>query len=140
MITESFEDSTLNTLIKQQHYENLIKRVNSVEGAISVCNELKIDISDLLLEEPKTKQFIAFKELQIIAKALNEGWKPNWNDTNEYKYFNWFNMINGSFSYYYTGCNDSYADVPSTLFFKTHELAEYAGRTFINLYKDYLVM
>ena len=29
----------------------------------------------------------AYKQLKIIVKALNEGWKPDWNDANETKYY-----------------------------------------------------
>ena len=131
MITESFENATLNVLIK---------RVNSVEGAISVCNDLKIDISDLLLEEPKSLNLKAYIELQIITKALNEGWKPNWSNQSEYKYYPWFDLRGRSFVFYYVTvyfCN-TFTGGASRLCFKSRELAEYAGRTFINLYKDYL--
>ena len=51
MITESFEDATLNVLIKKQHYLNLINKVKDVNGAVSVCNELNIDISDIVFEK-----------------------------------------------------------------------------------------
>ena len=139
MITESFEDATLNVLIKKQHYLNLINKVKDVNGAVSVCNELNIDISDIVFEKSDSLSVRAFKELSIIIKALNEGWKPNWNDTSQYKYYNWFNMNAGTFSYADTLCDTTYAHVPSALFFKSCELAEYAGRTFINLYKDLMI-
>ena len=139
MITETIKGLTLDVLIKKQHYENLIKRVNSVEGAISVCNELNINISDLTEDNPKSKYLKAIKELSIIIKALNEGWKPNWNDNTQYKYYNWFNMSAGTCSFSVTFYCNPYAYVPSALCFKSRKLAEYAGRTFINLYKDYYI-
>jgi hypothetical protein len=141
MITESFENATLNVLIKKQHYINLLKRVDSVEGAISLCKEQNIDISDIVFEKSDSSSVRAFKELQIIARALNEGWKPNWNDGNEYKYFSWFRYVHSSFvfadvSY---GAYHTHAGSGSRLCFKSKELAEYAGRTFINLYKDFMM-
>ena len=136
MVTESIEGLTLDKLIKQQHYINLINKVKDVDGAIAHCKELNINISDLLLVEQKEKSLIAFVSLQIIMKALNEDWKPNWNDLNELKYWNYFNINNGTFSYDSTDYDNGFMDVPSALFFKSRELAEYAAKKFIELYKQ----
>ena len=138
MITESFENATLNVLIKKTHFDNLINSIKSFEDA---CRILKIepavpDVSSFL--EERRLSVLAQHKLEIIIKALNEGWKPNWNDNTQYKYYNWFNMNAGTFSSSGTDYNITYANVPSALCFKNRELAEYAGRTFINLYKDYL--
>lgn len=46
------------------------------------------------LEIPK--HIIAHLQLLIIAKALNEGWTPNWSDSSQYKYYPWFDMENSS--------------------------------------------
>lgn len=67
------------------------------------------DFSDVLeLVEVSPKQFrescknltedeIAYKALKLITKAYNQGWKPNWNDPGEEKYYGWFSL-NGSAS------------------------------------------
>lgn len=36
---------------------------------------------------------IAYLKLRIIAAALNEGWEPDWADTDEYKYYPWFRIL-----------------------------------------------
>ena len=88
---------------------------------------------------------IAHFKLVIIAQALNDGWEPDWNNNNEWKYFPWFDMEKSSsnktgfrldfaINYY----SHSYAG--SRLCFKSSELAEYAGKTFIKLYKEYFVI
>jgi hypothetical protein len=38
----------------------------------------------------------AYTKLIIITRALNEGWKPNWKDSNEGKYYPWFDLSSGS--------------------------------------------
>ena len=138
---ENIEGLTLDVLIKQQHFINLIKRVDSVEGAISVCKDLKIDISDIKFHPDDSPSIQAFGRLQIIAKALNEGWKPNWNDANEYKYYPWFDLRGASFlfSYVYFNFCDADSGSGSRLCFKSMELAEHAGRTFINKYKNLIL-
>ena len=84
IIIESFEGYILDVLIKKQHYINLINKVKDVSGAIQLCKEQNIDISKIIFEKSDSASLRAFKELQIIARALNEGWKPNWVDINEY--------------------------------------------------------
>jgi len=75
--------------------------------------------------------------LKMIAKSLNEGWRPNWDNSNEYKYYPYFDMRSGfrfddAYDHWASGSN-----VGSRLCFKTRELAEYAGKTFESTYKDY---
>ena len=136
MVTESIEGLTLDKLIKQQHYINLINKVKDVDGAIAHCKELNIDISDLLNEESKTPSIIAYTKLKIIIRSLNEGWKPNWNDGHEYKYWNYFYMDNGTFSFT-TLSHYSYLYVPSALFLKTAELAKHVIKIAFEEYKTY---
>jgi len=92
---------------------------------------------------PKQHQaaLIAHYKLVIIAEALNEGWKPTWKNDEEYKYYPWFEMESSKgfrfcvARYYY-----SVSDVGSRLCFRSRELAEYAGKTFLKLYKDYMIL
>lgn len=86
---------------------------------------------------------VAYRKVKLIVKALNEGWTPDWSDSDQYKYFPWFNM--GSFS----GAGFSYFDydywrtvsaVGSRLCFKNRDLAKYAGQQFESIYKDYFLL
>lgn len=85
---------------------------------------------------------IANAKLIIIAEALNDGWEPNWEDYNEYKYYPWFYMDSPGFRFYgaYYGYSDTYSTCGSRLCFRTRKLAEYAGQTFIELYRDMMVI
>jgi hypothetical protein len=140
MTSEIIEDNTLNQLIKKQHYINLIHKVKDVNGAISHCKELNIDVSRYEINDNDPSEIVAYKKLVIVIIALNEGWKPNQNDNAQYKYYNYFYMNNGTFSFTGTTYATSYMGVPSALFFKSRELAQYAGRAFIEIYKDYYLI
>ena len=85
------------------------------------------------------KQVIADYKLVVIAEALNDGWKPNWNDTSEYKYYPWFKMSSSGseFSYYVYDFGYASTVVGSRLVFKSRELAEYAGKQFEAEYKEF---
>lgn len=145
--------------------QNVMERVKTFKDA---CNELGIehdkwvqDKKDLGLEA----DVIAYLKLRIIAAALNEGWKPQFT-TDEYRYFPWFYLYTQSeidemseeeksrvvcrsvsyanasggvaFAYAYNDSSDTSTGIGSRLAFKTRELAEYAGRQFVEIWADYV--
>lgn len=145
--------------------QNVMERVKTFKDA---CNELGIehdkwvqDKKDLGLEA----DVIAYLKLRIIAAALNEGWKPQFT-TDEYRYFPWFYLYTqseidemseeeksrvvfrsssnayavGGVAYAVTSYDSSstYTNIGSRLAFKTRELAEYAGRQFVEIWADYV--
>jgi len=105
------------------------------------CKALGIDNYKELPDDEKSVN--AYRKLIIIIRALNEGWQPDWENSNEYKYYPWFKMKSGfgfSVTYFVYSRTVTYAGVGSRLCFKTSELAEYAGKQFENIYKDYLTL
>ena len=85
------------------------------------------------------KQLAAHYQLMIIAEALNEGWKPDWENHNQYKYWPWFYMQAGvGFSYGGYAYGYTATSVGSRLCFKSWELAKYAGKQFQSSYQDLL--
>lgn len=121
----------------------IVKITNRVKTLLDACNILDVRPPTL------SKLFggiyddydsaLAYLKLSIIARALNEGWKPNWNDRDERKYVPWFKTKMGV-GFSYCGCGDwlSNTSVGSRLCYKTQELAEYAGEQFIDIYRDFL--
>ncbi len=88
---------------------------------------------------------VAYKKIKVIANALNQGWKPNWKDSNEYKYYPWFDFEddNGSglgLSYFGFVGGYSVSIVGSRLCYKTRSLAIYAGEQFAELYAQMMVI
>ena len=111
-------------------------RVKSFEDACEVLdiNPYLPDVS--LLEESLQSSVVATYKLQVIIKALNEGWSPNWNNSSEYKYYPWFNMRNNTLSFYTYAFWTANSGVSSHLCLRTRELVEYCGTQFIELYKQ----
>jgi hypothetical protein len=90
----------------------------------------------------------AYRELKIIAKALNQSdgtpWEPDWSNDDEYKYYPWMwvdtedgNKAGSGFSDTHCVCDCTYASVGSRLCFKTSDLAKYAGKQFAEQYKRF---
>lgn len=109
---------------------------------------------------------IAYLKLRIIAAALNEGWEPQFTK-GEWRYYPFFYvltkeeydklsaegkrrvvgrvLVNASSSGGIVYSKESYAPSYSfphlgvRLAFKTRELAEYAGKQFLNIWADFVL-
>ena len=98
-----------------------------------------------LYPEQDRKAMQAHAKLVLIARAANQlandnkPWQPDWNDYDQYKYYPWFDM-GGSSCFRYGGYDawTSTLTVSSRLCFKSSVLAEYAGKQFLNQYKQFM--
>src|SRR5437762_3029960 len=116
-------------------------KIKTFEAA---CKKLGIDPKKaipVLPDHPHNKALIALAKLLIIIEVVNDGWKPDWNNDDEYKYYPWFDMEKtktnpSGFSLSRVNYDFTNSDVGSRLCFKTRELAEYTVKQFIGLYKD----
>lgn len=131
-------------------YQTLIARAGKTEQSLA---------------EWMGKDVVAFLKLRIITEALNEGWHPKFTE-DEYRYYPWFYIYTkeeydnfseeekrrcvGRAS---SGANASgglvcsnayYAPSNSATFygvrlaFSTRELAEYAGKQFVDIWADFV--
>lgn len=98
---------------------------------------------------------IARRKLETITAALNEGWKPDWNNTDEYKYYPWFYINPGkgkdpdgaangaraglSYASAHFAASITASPFGSRLCFHDRRTAYYAGNTFTDLYAAILV-
>lgn len=82
----------------------------------------------------------AYAKLRVIVAALNEGWKPTF-DEGKIRYYPWFVVADGGVAYadaYYTS-SDACSHAGSRLVLKTRELAVYVGKRFVDIWRDYLL-
>lgn len=121
-------------------------RVKTLEDALEIAGEqASEDIKILIFYQGKDKDFIAasaFAKLTLIARVLNEGWVPDWSNSNQYKYYPYFKAKVAGFgcSAAFYVCWTAYTGVGSRLCFKTSELAMYAGKQFETIYNEFLTL
>ena len=124
-------------------YDNITDRVKSFEDACQVLG-ISTNVPEVKgLPRKHQKAIIANYKLIVIAEALNEGWKPNWQDSDEYKYYPWFDMSNPAgvgHSYTINAASYTNASIGSRLCLKNRELAIYFGQTFTDLFNDSLLL
>ena len=151
--------------------KNIMERVKTFEDACKVLGEEHFYVQEYKnvanINFDFTQDIIAYFKLRIICAALNEGWKPTF-DENEYHYYPWFYIYtkeeyeeldedekkecyvplrsnnnasaSGGLVYAFEVSAGSYSnsDVGVRLSFKTRELAEYCGKQFIDIWADFL--
>lgn len=117
------------------------------------------------LAEWMGKDVVAFLKLRIITEALNDGWHPKFTE-DEYRYYPWFYIYtkeeydnfseeekrrcvgrayshanaSGGLVYSYADSASSYSVASGgvRLAFSNRDLAEYAGKQFIDIWADFV--
>lgn len=105
------------------------KQIKTYEDALKVLDKEDFSHENLYPRE------IARRKLEIIIEALNEGWKPNWDNDSQLK---WYPTFYSSYigSYSTTSPSHSYASLGGNMCCKSKEIADYVAQRFLNLYKE----
>ena len=114
---------------------SIIDRVKTYEDALEVLRRDHFDEKNLYPRE------IARRKLEIIIEALNEGWKPDFNDIKQSKWYCYFDWSYAGLGFSYSSFSPSYAftDFGVRLCLKDKKLADYCGTQFKNLYEVMLL-
>jgi hypothetical protein len=91
---------------------NTEKKIASYEDACRVLNIQPIneEVFNIFPKEDQ-RSMLAYHKLTVITRALNNGWKPNWDDQNEWKYYPLFRYVNAGLSCASTSHSAAYACV-----------------------------
>lgn len=93
--------------------------------------------------EGLTADEVAYRKIKLIVLAYNQGWTPDWSDSNQYKYYPWFKWTAAAgsapgFSYIVFAYAHSRSYLGSRLVYKSSELAIDAGQKFESVYSSFL--
>ena len=128
-----------------------MKITEKVKSYEDVCKIKGIDpVKSLPFPEAKTdeeKAINGFTKITRTIDVLNEGWKPNWNNWEERKYYPWFDLETDEAAGSGVGfsCNGfgfvySYSIVSSRLVLKSRELVEHIVKYFLEDYKAFMTI
>lgn len=139
--------SIFDYFYKEEDYEEITDRVKTYEDACKVLGVEPINEQNAKAQGFRSDE-IARRKLETIAAALNEGWKPDWNNTDQYKYYPYFYIQENakgkgsaglSYAGTYSAAAYSLASVGSRLCFYASRLARYASNQFTDLYEQILI-
>ena len=125
----------LEELFPELKPQLITDRVKTYEDALEVLRRDHFDEKNLYPRE------IARRMLEIIIEALNEGWKPDFNDIKQSKWYCFSIGVNtglgfSSSTISHTAANTNFS---VRLCLKTKELAVYVGEQFKYLYEEMLL-
>lgn len=114
--------------------KTITDRIKTVEDARKETGRPEIDFS--FLPEDMREYFQELYDAIVIIEALNEGWKPDW-DNYEYKWLPWFLMSPSGFAFDVSRYAFSVADASSgsRLRLKSEELSNYMAKQFPDIWK-----
>lgn len=152
---------------KEIFAQDIKDKVKTFYDAVAILgndNQAVIDYY-AIADKTCTEDILAFAKLRVIAEALNEGWRPKFEE-GEYRFYPWFYLYTKEEYYELNdeqkghcvlrsgGSSDAdrgvvfvYADYDYTfaysfygsrIAFRTRELADYAGRQFIDIWEKFL--
>lgn len=139
--------SIFDYFYKEEDYEEITDRVKTYEDACKVLGVEPINEQNAKAQGFRSDE-IARRKLETIAAALNEGWKPDWNNTDQYKYYPYFYIQENakgkgsaglSYAHTHYSAAFTFATIGSRLCFYASRLARYASNQFTDLYEQILI-
>ena len=126
-----------NVVMIKNDVMSIIEKIKTFEDAMEATGRKEVPDFSSFPEEMR-KHFEALFKMVVIVEALNEGWKPDWDNYREGKYYPWFEMSPSSFAFDDSVCVNEYASAGSgsRLKLKSRELAKYCGEQFKDIWKD----
>jgi len=117
---------------------------SKIKNYSDVCRELNIreytENDFCFLPYEQRKKQLAFSKLQNIAKLFNQGWKEDWKNFNQYKYYPYF-QTNVACGLVGDGCGADHAYSSScspVVYYKDKKTSDFCGNLFIDIYSDFL--
>ena len=130
----TFIDQYNKWLIIPKNESKLIEEVNYPEIK-TMIDVYRVNGITKFTTLPETKERY-YEDLILVAKALKGNWKPDFGDRYTAKYYPYFYLYK-NFSFSDTSNDSTYIDsvYGAFLCYKTKQIAEYAGKTFLEQYE-----
>lgn len=128
-----FQETLKATFGESTFSMKVTDRIKSFEDA---CEDQGLNPNDPIFTTG-TPDVIAYNKLtKAIIPSLNEKWTPDWNNSNQRKWYCWFKYDGSGFRFYDSRYGLVFSSVGSRLCFKSEELAVYAAKQFQNEYNQ----
>lgn len=126
-----------DSFTKEFFSQKITDRIKNYEDA---CNDQGLDPDEGVLTDDERAINNQIK-LRIVIRSLNEGWKPDWNNSSERKWYPWFYMDSPGFRFHgsYYGYSRTTFPGGSRLYLRSQELSDYAAKQFFDLYKGMML-
>ena len=122
----------LEELFPELKPQLITDKVKTYEDALKVLGREDFSRENLYNRE------IARRKLEIITEALNEGWKPDWENASQLKWYPHFCGGAAGLGVSFSSSSPAlaYSRIGVRLCCKSEEIADYVGQKFLDLYKE----
>lgn len=126
-----------NNWSKQFFSQDITERIKNFLDVLEVCGET-VEQFNHRTQYDTLKQR-AGKMIESITQALNQGWEPDWSDSNQQKWIPWFYMNNPSgFRFDGSGSGSAGTYAGGGFRLASKKLSDYAANQFIDVYKTWM--
>lgn len=133
---------SLESTFGKEVFQKITDRIKTYEDACKEIGETPINEKELL-SLGMTQDEIVYRKLKTITKALNEGWIADVCNSDISRWYPYFAPKGSPSSFAFDdsdyGSSDAYAGSGSRLCFKSEELSKYAGKQFLELWKEFIL-
>lgn len=116
--------------------DKLINRIKSIDDIYTELGQKAPLISNYLFLPYEDREQAVYLQYQLdISKCFNQGWKPDFTNHNEYKYYIWWERKSSGWSLSEVDSYYCYSALGAGFYFKKREDAEYCAKLFADIYK-----
>lgn len=133
-------NSTFEKIVFKETKKDIKDRIKNFDDVLKELGSSDDDVINYKVVSSNniSKFILASLQIKMIAKVLNEGWIPNWENNSEYKWYPWVSL-NQDNELPLDSCLYcvSYACCSAHFCFKSKDVCEYALKTFSKEYSEY---
>lgn len=119
--------------------EYLLANIRNYSDVCRVLGITELNIDDFyFIPEHKRASIFATHQLTNIVELFNLGWKPNFENHNEYKYLPYFQKQSGGWVFIGSYLFRDGSDCSAGLYYKERHISDHCVRLFIDIYINYL--
>ena len=136
LLRQELEDKFGVDFFKEKEFE----KIKIFNDACIVCETTEEEFNSKFMNIGLDLDTINYEKSKIIVKAINNGWIPDWNNSNQPKWFPVFKLSSGfGFSSSHFGYDCTHTDCGSRLCFESEEKSNHAAKQFIDIYQKFII-
>jgi len=126
------------------HEQELLQRAGTIEAAIAYLGDTDEEVINykklLTAFDDPSNHLVNYQKAIVLVRAVNEKREPDW-DSNEWKYWNWFQM-GGSSGFRFDDCVYwcSYSLVGSRLCYINDEDGRWLANQHLDVFKNFMLI
>jgi hypothetical protein len=132
-VTININGKKTEIILTKEQLEQINKNDNLMLEIYKYHNTTEEEFDKLYEKLPKHVK--AFEKECMVVAFYNKGWKPNWDNTFEFKYYPWF-YLGDTFRLDYSGYDYSISNISSRLVFRDIVDCEEAVKKYFDVYKE----